>query len=66
MKEPLVNKKVKLDLVGVNGNAYAVMGAFKKQARKEDWTDKEIDLVLEKAMSSDYDHLLATIVQYCE
>ena len=28
------NKKVKLKLVGLDGNAYALMGAFQRQARK--------------------------------
>lgn len=66
MKEPLVNKKVKLDLTGVDGNAYVIMGAFKKQAQKEGWTEQEIEVILEEAKSKDYDHLLATILQYSE
>jgi len=39
-----------------------VLGAFKKAARQQGWTPEEIDLVVKEAMSGDYDHLLATIL----
>jgi hypothetical protein len=58
-------KKVNLQLVGLDGNAFSVMGAFQRQARKEKWTKEEIDAVLQEAMSSDYNHLLATIANHC-
>jgi hypothetical protein len=60
-----MNKKIKLKLVGLDGNAFSVMGAFSRQARKEGWTTEEIDTVLKEAMSSDYRHLLATIANNC-
>lgn len=47
--ERKIEKTVNLELVGVDGNAYAVMGAFSRQARREGWTQEEIDLVLEEA-----------------
>ena len=59
-------KKVNLNLMGLNGNAYSVMGAFKTQAEKEGWTDEEIDAVLTKAKSGDYDNLLSTISDRCD
>ena len=62
----VVNKTVNLDLVGVNGNAFIIMGVFRKQAVKEEWTKEEIDAVLTEAKSGDYDHLLATIVNHCQ
>jgi len=62
----VVNKTVNLDLVGVNGNAFMIMDVFQRQAKKEDWTQDEIDLVLKETKSGDYDHLLATIINYCE
>jgi hypothetical protein len=61
----VVEKKVKLNLVGVNGNAFAVMGVFSNAARRQGWTKEEIDKVLNEAMSSDYNHLLATIMEHC-
>ena len=61
-----IKKTVNLDLVGVNGNAYAIMGAFKKQARKEGWSQGDINQILTEAKSGDYNHLLATISNHCE
>jgi len=61
-----IKKRVKLTLVGLNNNAFFLMGAFQKQARKEDWTKEEIDEVLNKCTSGDYDHLLQTLIGVCE
>ena len=38
-------KKVKLDLVGLDGNAFVLMGTFKSQARKEGWTQEGITAI---------------------
>ena len=59
-------KKIKPKLVGLNGNAFALMGAFRKQAQKEKWTPEEIKSVLDECMSGDYDHLLATLMDHCQ
>ena len=59
-------KKVKLDLVGLDGNAFVLMGAFKKQARKEGWTSDEVTAVMNECMSGDYDHLLCTLMDHCD
>ena len=64
--ENKIGKTLDLELVGVDGNAYAIMGVFSRHARREGWTQEEIDLVLEEAQSGDYDHLLCTIMTYCE
>ncbi len=62
----VINKTVNLDLVGVNGNAFMIMGVFQRQAKKEGWSEEEIDSVLKEAKSGDYNHLLATIQNHCE
>ncbi len=62
----LVDKTVKLKLVGLNGNAFVILGAFRRQAEREKWTNQEIAKVTEEAMSGDYDHLLAVIMEHCE
>ena len=59
-------KKVKLRLLGLDGNAFAIMGAFQKQAKKEGWTAMEIKAVMDEAKSGDYSHLLGTIMEHCE
>lgn len=61
-----VNKKVKLELVGLDGNAFALMGAFTRQARREKWTKEEIDSVIDDAQSGDYNHLLCVLMDHCE
>ena len=55
---------VNLDLAGVDGNAFSIMGAFSKQARREGWSKEEIDKVIAEATAGDYDHLLQTIISY--
>jgi len=62
----IVNKKINLSLVGIDGNAFSIMGAFSRQAKKEGWTKEEIDQVMTKAKSSDYNHLLFTIMNHCK
>ena len=61
-----IKKKVHLNLVGLNGNAFALMGAFQRQALKEGWTKEEIHGVLKEAQSDDYNHLLAILESHCE
>ena len=59
-------KTISLDLVGLDGNAFSLMGAFSRQARREGWTKDEIGAVLSVAMDGDYDHLLCTLMEHCE
>lgn len=59
-------KKVQLDLVGLDGNAFALMGAFQRAARRQGWTPEEIKTVLDECMTGDYDHLLATLIANTE
>jgi hypothetical protein len=62
----LVGKTVNLDLVGLDGNAYSLMGAFQRQARREGWSQEEINTVLYKAKSGDYDNLLCVLMDHCD
>lgn len=59
-------KKVNLKLVGLDGNTFSLLGAFRNQARKEGWTSQEIGDVTKDAMSGDYNHLLAVLSSHCE
>ena len=59
-------KKVNLQLAGLNGNAFSLMGAFAKQAGREGWSHDEINQVLNEAQQGDYDHLLRTLDSRCE
>jgi len=64
MTESLHCKPVKLELVGLNGNAYSLMGAFQSAARQQGRTTEEIKAVLDDCTSSDYNHLLSVLVQH--
>jgi hypothetical protein len=60
----VVDKKVNMTLVGQDGNAFFLMAAFAKNAGRQGWSRKEIDLVLDKARSGDYDNLLCTLMDH--
>lgn len=64
-KLKVIGRKVNLKLVGLDGNAFSLMGAFQRQAKREKWTKEEIDCVLTECQSSDYDHLLGTLITVC-
>lgn len=57
------NGKLDLPLVGEDGNAFAILGRFKKVARRAGWDSSDIDEVSHMAQSSDYNHLLNVISQ---
>ena len=61
-----MTKKVKLDLVGLDGNAFFLMGAFSKAAKRQGWSAEEIKAVLDDARSGDYDHLLQVLIAHTE
>jgi hypothetical protein len=58
--------KPKLKLIGKDGNAFAILGNAKKAAQKAGWTKDQIKEYMDKAMSSDYNHLLAVTAEYFE
>lgn len=53
-------------LVGVDGNAYAVMGYVGKAMKETGYTQEEIKAYYDKAMSSDYQNLLCVSVEQIE
>lgn len=57
-------KRVTLNLVGLDGNAFFLIGAFMRQAKREGWTPDEIDAVVKECESGDYDHLLQTLIRH--
>jgi len=67
MTNEMINeKKVKMNLVGLDGNAFVLMGAFSRNAKRQGWTKEEIDVVLQKCMSGDYNNLLSTLMDNTE
>lgn len=56
------NLEVIGSLIGVNGNAFAIMHEFKTLAREQGYSEDEISVVLDECVSGDYDHLVQTIL----
>ena len=59
-------KLVKMSLVGLNGNAFFLMGQFKTNAQRQGWAKEDIDKVLEECKKSDYDHLLQVLMAHTD
>lgn len=55
-------KKLNLNLLRKNRNAFALLGYFRKEAKKNGWSAEEIKKIQDKATSGDYQHLLATLM----
>ena len=62
--EPLY-PDVEVELVGQDGNAFAILGAVSKALRRAGHGDA-VDAFMKEATSGDYDHLLQTAVKYVE
>jgi alkylhydroperoxidase/carboxymuconolactone decarboxylase family protein YurZ len=58
-----MKNKLDLELEGQNGNAFALLGYFSKEAKKAGWTAEEIKEVFDKATVGDYNHLLNTLME---
>ena len=54
--------KLNIDLEGVDGNTFALIAYFKREARRAGWSPEEITKVLDDAMSEDYNHLLQVLI----
>lgn len=59
-------KKPVLELIGNDGNAFAILGAATKVAKKAGWSEEKIKTYLSEARSGDYDDLLQTTMEYFE
>lgn len=57
-------EKPTVKLTGEDGNAYAIMAACIRAARKAGWPQERIDAVLDEMKSGDYDHLLVTAMNH--
>lgn len=56
---------VQAELIGQDGNAFYILGAVSKALRRGGHGDA-VDAFMAEAMSGDYNHLLATAMQYVE
>lgn len=56
--------KIKVKLVGEDGNAFAIMGNVSKAMRKAGLTQDQIKEYMKEAMSGDYNNLLQVTMKY--
>lgn len=54
---------IEVELIGNDGNAFAIMGTVIKALRKNGVSQVDIDKYQEEAMSGDYDNLLAVTMK---
>jgi hypothetical protein len=59
---PTIRPAVKL--VGIDGNAFAIIGACIKAARRAKMPAEDIKMIQNEMTSGSYDHLLATALKY--
>ena len=56
--------KVAFDLEGLNGNAYAILAAWRGAARRQGIPSEEIDAITQKAKSGDYHQLVGILMEH--
>jgi hypothetical protein len=57
---------VKVQLVGHDGNAFAILGRVTQQMRRHGLTDAEVETFMSEAMAGDYHDLLATASRWVD
>lgn len=57
---------IEVELVGRDGNSFAILGAVQKALRKAGVNAEEIKQYYEEATAGDYNHLLRTTMEWVE
>ena len=57
---------LQVKLIGEDGNAFAVLGRVKQALRKAKVSKAEQDEFIAEATSGDYNHLLATVMDWVD
>ena len=55
---------IEVQLVGNDGNAFAIIGKVGRALREANVEDKEIKLFYQEAMSGDYDNVIRTAMKW--
>lgn len=58
--------KARVRLVGLDGNAYAIMSRAKDAMKQAGYSQAVIDAYVAEAMQGDYNHLIRVTVKYCD
>lgn len=55
---------IHVKLIGRDGNAFAILGAVRKELRRGSVSDEDIKQFMDEATNGDYNHLLATCMKW--
>jgi hypothetical protein len=58
LPKPVVN------LIGVDGNAFSILGMVCRELRRSGWNRDQVDCFYAEATSGDYNHLLGVCAKY--
>ena len=56
--------EVEVEIIGQDGNAFAILGAVSKAMKRADIPKDKIDECMTEMRSGDYDHLLQTAMKW--
>ena len=56
--------EIEVELVGHDGNAFAVMGTVSKALKQSGVSKDEVDLFIDEATAGDYSQVLQTVVKW--
>jgi hypothetical protein len=62
--ESIKYPKIEVNLVGQDGNSFAILGRMQQAFRKAKVPESEIKKFCEEAIQGDYDHLLRTCCEW--
>ncbi len=57
---------IQVQLIGTDGNALAILSKVKRHLHAHGVSENEIGEFMEEATGGDYDHLLATVMNWVE
>lgn len=56
--------EITVKIVGVNGNAFCILGICTREMKRHNLPKSEIDNFMSEATSGDYNHLLCTVTNW--
>jgi len=63
IKQKRKTRKIKIDLSGVQGNAFCLLGLAQDISRKLEKTEEEIDKIRAEMKSGDYENLIQVLTE---
>lgn len=64
MSDTEIKERPAVELIGTDGNAFAVLGRCCRAGRAAGWDKDRIDAFMDEAMSGDYDRLLGVVMKH--